>query len=243
VTPTHKEILDLKEQSRILKTLSVYSDREHFFLVPDNLDTRKLRKQFNQSVIVTMPNWFFRTIDHYNIMMLQPKLYTIFQQFEFILLCQPDAFLINKMNSLFKEEYDYFGASWPRPYLLSEHLGQLLVNRRQWRYGKHTTVSAGNGGLSLRRVSASIEIIKLGRTKPYWYKIERVRKRKINEDLVFSFLGKQLGFRVPEKAEAEKYFVETNDFDPKRLGELIGFHALEKYQPEKERLLFKELGM
>ena len=93
------EILDLKEQLRILKTLSVYSDREHFFLVPDNLDTRKRRKQFNQSVIVTMPNWFFRTIDHYNIMMLQPKLYTIFQQFEFILLCQPDAFLINKMNS------------------------------------------------------------------------------------------------------------------------------------------------
>jgi hypothetical protein len=190
-----------------------------------------------------MPNWFFRTIDHYNIMMLQPRFYAIFQQFEFILLCQPDAFLINKMNNIFKEEYDYFGASWPKPYLLSEHFGQLLVNRGQWRYGKCTTVSAGNGGLSLRRVNASMEILRFGRTKPYWHKIERVRKRKINEDLVFSFLGKQLGFRVPEKVEAEKYFVETNDFDPQCLGELIGFHALEKYQPEKERMLFKELGM
>ena len=241
VTPTHKNVLSPKEVLRINKTLSSCKGADHYFLVPDNLEIGKLRSTFMTSRFLKMPDWYFKSIDHYNILMLQESLYLKFNEYEFLLVCQPDAIVVGDISILFS--FDYFGASWVKDYVLTECFGSLLVNRSMWPIGRCTTISAGNGGLSLRNVAKSLEIIKFGKTKFYWREFERVEKRKLNEDVVFAFLYKQLGFRIPSREEANRYFVETNSFDPKALGDLIGFHALEKYQPSVEELLFKELNI
>jgi hypothetical protein len=188
-----------------------------------------------------MPDWFFRSVEHYNILMLQEVLYKRFLNFEFILVCQSDAFVIGDIGKLLA--YDYFGASWTKDYKITELFGQIFVNRPSGPLGKVTTVSAGNGGLSLRNVNCILEIISLGKSKSYWSQFESLRKRKLNEDVVISFLAKKYGLKIPGRLDANRFFVETNSFDPNALGELIGFHALEKYQPGLEQLVFQRLDM
>ena len=241
VTPTHKNVLSHTEVLRITNTLSSCKGAVHYFLVPNSLEISELCRTFFNSKFLKLPDWYFRSIDHYNILMLQESLYMKFNNYEYLLICQLDAIVVGDISQLFS--FDYFGASWVKDYILTECLGRLFVNRPSWLMGRTTTVSAGNGGLSLRHVAKSVEMIKFGKSKLYWNEFERVKERKLNEDVIFSLLGTQLGFRVPSREEANRYFVETNPFDPKALGDLIGFHALEKYQPGMEELLFKELNI
>lgn len=217
------------------------SSASHFFLIPESIDEYKLRTVFLSSQFLRMPDWFFKSIDHYNVLMLQENFYRKLLDFEFVLICQSDAFVIGGIDQLL--HYDYFGASWKSDYRLTETLGQLFVNRPNWLLGKSTSVSAGNGGLSLRNTSRMLELIEFGKTKPFWHQFERVEKRKLNEDVIFSFLGTQRGLRIPTRIEADRFFAETNKFEPEALGELIGFHALEKYQPGVEERVLKVLGI
>jgi len=187
-----------------------------------------------------MSDWYFKSINHYNVLMLQESLYRKFAQFEYILLCQTDAMVIGEVKTLLS--FDYFGASWKKDFVLTEAFNRVYVNRERLLIGRKTNISAGNGGLSLRKTSSILELIRFGKSKPYWNQFERVTKRKLNEDIIFSFLGTKLGLRIPDKQEADRYFSETNPFDPNALGELIGFHALEKYQPGLEQRLFDVIG-
>ncbi|NBO61230.1 MAG: hypothetical protein EBU82_09705 [Flavobacteriia bacterium] len=239
VTPTHKDDFDFFEILRLKTTLSTLETAPHFFLLPQSLDDCRLKQIFPNSEIVRMPDWFFKSVNHYNVLMLQEALYNNFLLFEFILLCQTDSFVIGDINPLFS--FDYFGASWKSDYRLTEIFGQIFVNRPNWLIGKNTTVSAGNGGLSVRNVNRMIEMVAFGKTKPYWPTFEKIEGRKLNEDVIFSFLGTQRSLKIPTREVADSYFVETKLFNPYELNGIVGFHALEKYQPGIERHVFEAL--
>ena len=77
-------------------------------------------------------------------------------------------------------QYDYVGAPWAQPDL-------------RW-FG---CLEVGNGGLSLRRVDAMLEIV------------TRFPSRGGNEDGYFSLMCLKHGYKVPSISEAQKFAVET----------------------------------
>ena len=100
---------------------------------------------------------------------------------DMILIFQTDAYIRRRGIEDFLH-YDYVGAPWA--------------------YSNHTEFSdlefdIGNGGLSLRRKSVMIEILK-----------QNPPDKEVNEDLYFSYWCSKLNYKKPNKDEAMKVFVE-----------------------------------
>ncbi|ABD89716.1 DUF5672 family protein [Rhodopseudomonas palustris] len=94
------------------------------------------------------PDESFQGLLGYNRLMLSPAFYRRFAQHSHILIYQLDSLVFrDELTEWCETEYDYIGASW-YPDLIERYIGE------PWPFAK---VGAGNGGFSLRRVSAFIE--------------------------------------------------------------------------------------
>lgn len=118
------------------------------------------------------------------------------------LIFQTDTLLLKDTVDDFLE-YDYVGAPW----------------YKEWIEG----VRVGNGGLSLRNTEKMLTICNNLRKSPV---------ANMNEDIYFSYMCKELNFKVPTLEDAKKFSVETIYYpDP------IGIHKphLDKF-PDKDAL-------
>ena len=89
---------------------------------------------------------FFESIAGYNSLMLQPSFYETFKDYDYILIHQPDAFVFyDALDYFCNLGYDYIGAPW-----FKRFFGKNYSNRFS---------GAGNGGFSLRRVSACLDVL------------------------------------------------------------------------------------
>ncbi|WP_322513837.1 DUF5672 family protein [Rhodopseudomonas palustris] len=94
------------------------------------------------------PDDSFGSLLRYNRFQLSPSFYRRFAQHSHILIYHLDALAFrDELIEWCETDYDYIGASW-YPDLIERYIGE------PWPFAK---VAAGNGGFSLRRVSAFIE--------------------------------------------------------------------------------------
>lgn len=119
------------------------------------------------------------TIPKYNQLLTLPSFYEQFREVEFILIFQTDSLIFPYSAYSIEDflDYDYFGAPW-------SHFPDLL---------------GGNGGLSLRRISAMIAILK---QHPY----RKQTKPRPPEDLFISTLP---GLHLPPRHIAERFSTES----------------------------------
>ncbi len=134
VVPVYRTGLSEDEQLS-LRHLDHYLPGAHkYLLMPDSLDFR--RPDYR---CARFPQACFRDVAAYNHLTLSKDLYARFHDYEFVLIHQLDAIIFSSGIEPFLEMgVDYLGAPWV------EHDTA----------GGPRLVGVGNGGLSLRRVSA-----------------------------------------------------------------------------------------
>lgn len=174
--------------------------------------------------IERFPQDFFTNVESYNRLMLSKDFYKRFQQYEYILIYQLDAFVFSDQLSYFCSlGYDYIGAPW-------------LYGIFNYIDSSHYLWYVGNGGLSLRKVSGFIRVLE--ERKPLLG--EQIK----NEDLFFSSIVDE-GFKVApievalqfsHERQVQKCFQLNHDQLP------FGCHAWERYDLDFWKFYIEQYG-
>ncbi|MEN8122836.1 MAG: DUF5672 family protein [Bacteroidota bacterium] len=175
---------------------------------------------------------FFENIAGYNKLMLSEQFYKRFVKYKYILICQTDVFIFkDELLDWCKKDYDYIGAPWVnRAFFLFQYVFVKMGLSYALRmfFTRNLFNAVGNGGLSLRKISTFINVIKNDKKSHKW---------EANEDFYWSFFAESDGNPIsrPTASEAGLFSIEVN---PKKLmrrqnNELpMGIHAWERYNPE-----------
>ncbi len=221
VVPVYRTGLSPLEQLCLLR-LRHFFRTDVYLAAPQGLCLDAYLSMWPELQVKVFDPAYFASVKTYNKLMLDPRFYESFAStYEWMLIHQLDAFLFHgDLQSFCEMPFDYFGAPWMpaqlvHPFIHEGHLLKLLGTR----------VSVGNGGLSLRRLRTTLELLTTPRSKPQrWF---------ANEDGFFAYWGKKsLKFKSCPFEVATRFAFETQ---PEALYALngntlpFGCHGLPKY--------------
>ncbi|MFN4086887.1 MAG: DUF5672 family protein [Spirosomataceae bacterium] len=251
VIPIYKVELSEREQASLQQVFRILGKHPICFIKPASLDLSPLLLPEWSCSIESFSDAFFKSTATYNELMLSTEFYDRFAHFEYILIYQTDAFVFrDELEAWCLKGYDYIGAPFRTEIqfnsLWQEKLWEIKKALARWfhltehLHGKHQPKeiilkrTVGNGGLSLRRVSALRKAVvdhpKLVQTyvqnhSPFF-----------NEDTFFSIEMNRYWSRlsIPHWREAQAFAVEDRpSAQVTELGRLpFGCHAWDLYEPE-----------
>ena len=225
VVPVYRETLSETERISFDRCLSVLGSHPVILVTFPGLDLKAYQERAQAcgaafSVRCFEPE-YFDGIHGYNTLMLSRAFYDAFRDFDYILICQLDAYVFEDwLDAWCGKGYDYVGG--PVYAAGSTDLDLATV---------------GNGGFSLRRVEAfrkavSAKLSPFARREPHPYitwrkkciyflmlacsgRSERLRaflSHWVPEDLFFSLtlLGTEAELRVPTPAEALQFAIDLH---------------------------------
>lgn len=139
VIPVYKEVLCAAEEISLNQALCILGDYDVYCICPKGLvygDQQKFVRE------IRFDDSWFADIRAYSRLMLQKEFYEAFSDYEYVLLYQLDAFVFsNQLMKFCNMGYDYIGAPWIHGIVCYKDAGHVLHY-------------VGNGGFSLRKVSA-----------------------------------------------------------------------------------------
>lgn len=193
-----------------------------YLIAPDELCIDEYKKLWPNIGIKYFNSEFFKSVLTYNKLMLSTEIYECFSaEYKWMLVHQLDAFLFHANLKQFTDtKYDYFGAPWiPSQVVHPTYKNPYMLKL----FG--TKISVGNGGLSLRRISSTLELLNSKYTHPTsWIH---------NEDGFFSYWGiKSKNFKCCTLEIASQFAFEKN---PEVLFKMngknlpLGCHGLPRY--------------
>lgn len=146
LVPIYRRDLSPNESFCLRRCSAMLPDLPKYVLAPKGLALNGLLKRFAFDGVVERAPCFFQSQWTYNWMLLDWSLYAALEPFEYVLVHQLDAFLFRRgLEDFCDLGYDYIGAPWPKSF--------------QTRSGGGEYGAVGNGGLSLRRVARSREVL------------------------------------------------------------------------------------
>ena len=177
-------------------------------LVPEDLDTSILQEQFPGVGFTRVSNEWLgcRGIAGYNRMMLSREFYEMFTDYEYILICQTDAWIFrDELEQWCDAGYDYVAAPWPKRKIYDRPLIRHYLKIRKFFFRSQKRIirqqgfnKVGNGGLSLRRVDSFIaachrhaEVIEI---------FKQHQGTLYNEDWFWSIIPRELNYPTLEVA-------------------------------------------
>lgn len=218
VVPIYKDKLEWNEEISLSRILAVFSRYPIIFILPVGKNFSYLPESDDRIRQLAVPAQWMMSLSAYNKMMLSASFYEMFANYEYIMICQLDTFVFdNKLDYFCQLGYDYYGAPWPVYW--------------RWREveGDRVPLTVGNGGFSLRRVSACRQML-------LKYS-ELVAKWDLAEDLFWAYIGehKDKEFRCAPLKVARDFSVEA---EPERYvrrngGRLpFGCHGWHRYSKD-----------
>lgn len=208
VVPYYHTDLNEIEKISLMQCMKIFAQYQIILLIPESLKPVELKQDCNIKY-ERVPDSWMDSIESYNNMMLSIDFYSKFKAYDYILLYQLDAFVFqNKLEQFCNYGYDYIGSPW-------------LYGMKHYVNADLKLSYVGNGGFSLRKVSAFIKILKN----------KSVRDVKLNEDIFFSSMNSSF-FKVAPIDIALKFAFERNvrQCYKKNTYELpFGCHAWGKY--------------
>jgi hypothetical protein len=250
VVPIYQPLTNPAERLSLQQTLDTLSDYPVYVVGPNRLEAYfdQLRVEFDSRIQQKIfADHFFGGVEGYNELLLSRRFYQAFDEFEYMLIVQTDALVLNDaLEDWCVKQYSYVGAPWFDGYTTPTLPLQLS--------------SVGNGGFSLRRIPDFLKVL----YRPRIFKnvlmqnwpgnllstVYRYLKDyhslvygnthlniDVNEDLFWGlFVPQQCSFfRVPSPLEAISFAFEAH---PDYLFELnqqklpFGVHAWQRYMPE-----------
>ena len=169
VIPSYKGSLTLNEKISLTQVRKILRQYDIFFLLPNSL---KIDYGCEEIIEKRYSDMYFSSRRMYSRFMLRPRLYRDFENYEYILVYQLDAFVFeDRINDFCNLGYDYIGAPW---------IDGIFFKKNE----KEKMWYVGNGGLSLRKIDAFQRWIEKGEFEPY---IDY-----ISEDLLIAVYGTPL---------------------------------------------------
>jgi hypothetical protein len=226
VIPIYKPELSPQEQFNLdqsLKTLKAYKQT---FIAPYGLDVSYYARRYVAN-FQFFEQTFFSSVLDYSRLLVNQFFYETFSDTEFILIIQSDVYVFHDdLPYWLNRGIDYVGAPWPNGIELNVQVGKFARTG-----GKATKVFVGNGGFSLRRRQACIDLIKEHQEIADWFV-----KTGSNEDLFFSLIGSLSDdFLIPNQIMASRFALELNPehYMAINSGKLpMAVHAYEKHNPD-----------
>lgn len=241
ITPIWQENPSRIELERLQFSLKRNPNYKHFFIAPKNLNVKSYIARFPFSDYLFFDANYFDNIQTYNLFMLSPDLYESFREYEFMMILQLDAILVNPISIQDFYRFDYVGAPWQIKPSVLQIGNRLSINSRLSRtFGVRLPI--GNGGLSIRRTKVFLDCFLDKEIKKVLNRTRNLYPSIPNEDVVWSFLLLKKNSCLPSPKQAEDLFMESGailiDKAPDRI---IGFHDLETYNQKLEnRILNRE---
>lgn len=163
VIPTHSPTISSKEELALTLLKKFCSQFDWYLVHPMGLSF-----QYDTSDFIKMPlsKRHFSSYQNYNRLCMNPRFYARFQQYEYILICQLDAYILkDELLNWCEKGYSYNGSplfykTWLQRHFLGKKLKSIL---KRLPYIKHHlrlhTLQVGCGGLSLRHVQDAIAVL------------------------------------------------------------------------------------
>jgi len=227
VIPIYKEIPSDLELVSLRQVCSILNNHKFSIVCSNNLKLDYYLDIFHSFDILYQINYFdkifFDSTSSYNQLMLNINFYKCFIDYDYMLIYQLDAYIFkDELKYWCKKNYDYIGAPWFDNWTNADNKSVLLKN-------------AGNGGFSLRKIAAFINVLDKD-SRESKIVSDFIRQKK-NEDGFYSMHAVTISnsFKVapPEIAMffsfeclPKKLFKMTNKKLP------FGCHAWYKYNPE-----------
>ncbi len=207
------------------------------FIAPKNLDTTWYKVEYPDIPVFVFEQWDKGSLEDYNDLMLTEEFYQRFSEYEFIFLFQTDARFLGTEEQLIEfagTEYDYYGAPWgdegmrfvKRVIPGAGHFRILRVLEQE------VIAKVGNGGVSLRRVSAMIQFLKKHKKK--------IAKWEKAEDLFIGYYGAKYPktIQLPDINTAYRFAMEMNMKEKILAGQKpMAVHKWEKFFPELDEYM------
>lgn len=261
VIPVYKSALTEYERISLRQCVRVLGHYPIVLVAPHSLDVSAYREFGKGFELRTFDDSFFTDIQAYNKLMLSERFYEAFTDREFILIYQLDAFVFtDELAYWCQQPYDYVGAPILRDRDFTGWVDELNFTVRQriatWLHLKKADgltpreiISlnvVGNGGLSLRRVSAMLACLKRFKTKVAEYTANSLYQ--YNEDMFWSVEVNRFWphLRIPHYTKALHFSIE---FFPQwaiehyNQGQLpFGCHAWDIHGTDYWRSVFSDYG-
>ncbi len=232
------ELYSLEESCRQTKSF------DQVFIAPRSFRIDETFGTLSNLDIVRFDDAYFTDRESYNRLMLSLEFYEAFSAYDYILICQTDAYLFkDELGFWCDKSYDYIGAPWYRPDKLHNRKFRMFMGRyfpfmykpkRAFSFVRDNNV--GNGGLSLRKVSTFIETLKMA-PESLLSQYRNLSGEYYNEDIFWSIKAPIINkkFRKPLWKEALHFAVES--FPEEAYMEMkqklpFGCHAFNLYSPD-----------
>lgn len=182
---TYREKLSHLERISLKQCLSVLSAHPIAIVKPNYLDISQWADVDANIGIEEFDDRYFINVGTYSRLLLSKEFYKRFEQYEYILIHQLDAFVFrDELLAWCETGYDYIGAPWFE--------GFSHANT------KANFIAGGNGGFSLRKVSTHLKVLQsfsyINRPAENW-KL-RVEQRPSGKNLFVEFAGFLLDMTV-----------------------------------------------
>lgn len=206
------EIKSLKSVNQHLRNFPI------IFIAPQSLNIDFLKKykiQFDYE-IYRFEDVFFKSIDGYNQLLLSSHFYKAFLNYEYMLICQTDAYVFkNELYFWVSKGFDYIGAPWlDSKRVLFNHKSRSIFNKLKKSIGLKERLynhinQVGNGGFSLRKTAKFVEIsTKEAITIDYFLK-NREKENYHVEDVFWSlYVPQKYSFLKPDYQTAMHFCVD-----------------------------------
>jgi hypothetical protein len=225
VVPIYRPELPPDEVWALDRSLPLLAGRRVVFIGPQSLDARWYHGRYPQVELMRFDDHHFASIQGYNLLLLDPAFYRAFTGHEFMLVLQTDAVLLSdQLDHWAGQPYDYVGAPWPQGIEIS-----VQLDRHQGGHHRKVYAKVGNGGFSLRRIAACLDLL-----AEFPDGLTLFRRSGSSEDLFFSVLGSlSTRFVLPGEMVAAQFAWELlPESYHAMLGRLpMGVHAWRKHSP------------
>lgn len=209
IVPIYKTELNEFEKMSLKRNDQILQAYPRVFIKPQSLDITIIQKEFPEFSVENFQDNFFTSIQSYNRLMMSPELYKRFNDSQYILICQLDAFIFrDELTEWCKKDYDYIGAPWIIPF--SYYL-PIVRQYRNWIRQPGIQIrdnKIGNGGLSLRKVDSHLKATtQLQDVITYYLSQSKSKGYIYNEDVFFAIEVNKHGmnFQYPTCQEALRF--------------------------------------
>ncbi|GAB4033468.1 DUF5672 family protein [Spirosoma jeollabukense] len=261
VLPVYKPQLTEYERISLTQCVRVLGSYPLLLAAPHSLDIAAYREIAPTIQVRTFDDSYFTDVQGYNRLMMSEDFYEAFDDQEYVLIYQLDAFVFqDDLPYWCQQRYDYIGAPWLRDrdftswgdefiFGLKRHIATWLNLKKPDGITPREIITlnaVGNGGLTLRRIPSMLRWLKVFKREIAAY--ERIPMYQYHEDVFWSIEVNRYWprLRIPDFRKAMHFSVE---FYPKRAiedynkGKLpFGCHAWNIHGTDYWRPIFARYG-
>lgn len=220
VIPLYSAKLNADEQKSLAQCCTILSRYPITLVKPYSLDVSSLLTEYPMLRVESFEDDFFESIFDYNRLMMSEVFYARFLVYKYVLVYQLDAYVFcDELEKWCLKDYDYIGAPWLlkprythmffRPFLELKSFFYRLKGKPA--RPKLLGNKVGNGGLSLRKVSSHLSVVRQSDDIVAHFLEQSKVHTEYNEDVFWAI--QTLQFKIPDYREAVAF---SFDLHPER---------------------------